>query len=240
MRKKPEARTPARSAPADGNGDAPNPPFEGPRDDSRRPRRRAAVSPDEAVARLRSAVLATSDPPAARRVGSGAARGVALLILIAAVAFGLWTMSRGADAPPDLAVRAEREPAGSTAAAGVAEMFVVTLLGDGTEQLLEPFTEGPVLRSEALPGDVYVQNVAAVDVDRQESGWTVVVAAQVLRRVEGGYGDADVAYYRIELTNTDPPTVRALPEEVTPTGLGWTSARGGGSQPGATTPTVRR
>lgn len=197
------------------------------------------MSPDDAVARLRS-VFATSHPPAARRVPVRAARGVALLILVAAVAFGLWAMSRGTDAPPDPAVQVEREPAGSTAAAGVAETLVATLLGDGTEQLLEPFTEGPILRSEAFPGDVYVQNVAAIDVGREESGWTVVVAAQVLRRVEGGYGNAHIAYYRVELTNADPPTVRGLPEEVAPTGLGWTSARGG-SQPGATTtPTVTR
>ncbi|NNL71039.1 MAG: hypothetical protein HKO70_13865 [Acidimicrobiia bacterium] len=197
-----------------------------------------ATPGEAAVARLRSA-LRVSDPPPNRRFPVGGTRPITVLVLLAVVACGIWVFLARA-APVDPASPAEPEPVGSIAAAGVAEIVVSNLLGDsgdGTDQMLEPFTGGSL--PGALPGDLYVQNVAAIEVGRLENGWTVVVAAQVLRRIEGGYGDPGLAYYRVELTSTDPPTIRRPPEEVMPNGGGWVSpnARRGEARPGGVTDT---
>ena len=166
--------------------------------------REAGLTSEEAVARLRGLLdTGEAEPARAFPFPRVSARTIALGVGAAALAVLLWVVGGALSAAPE-------GPAGPVALAespaagvgGFAEIFVATFLGqagEGTEAVLEPFLAEPVELLGLAPGRLYVQNVATLEFEPTSTGWSVVVAAQVLRRIEGGYGDTALQFYRVEV-----------------------------------------
>lgn len=178
--------------------------------------REAGLSSEEAVGRLRKLLDHGGDPPTPRAalVPRPTRRSLAVvaggLAILAVAVIGLSMAQPASDDPIPV------QPV-AVGVGGFSEMFVATYLGqagEGTESVLDPFLTGPVRLSGLSPGRLYVQNVSAVDVRQTPTGWSVVVAAQVLRRIEGGYGDPAIQHYRVEVQDATPFRSSAAPTRI--------------------------
>lgn len=183
--------------------------------------REAGLTSDEAVIRLRRLLDDESGPRPAgvrwrrpavpiRQIVGGS---VGLIILAAIVAVAVTTLASQdpATAPTPAPSAALVPPAGVS---GFAELFVSVYLGqagEGAEHHLDPFLSESVDLLGLAPGRLYVQNLATVDVRADADGWVVDVAAQVLRRMDAGYGDPVIQQYRVELTDGGGLVARTLP-----------------------------
>jgi hypothetical protein len=183
--------------------------------------REAGLTSDEAVMRLRRLL---DDESESRPTGVGwrlpaipirqvIVGSVGLIILAAVVAVAVTTLgSRDPGAAPrPVPSTALVPPAGVT---GFAELFVSVYLGqagEGAEHHLDPFLAESVDLLGLTPGRLYVQNLATVDVRADADGWMVDVAAQVLRRMDAGYGDPVIQQYRVELSDHGGLVARTLP-----------------------------
>lgn len=178
--------------------------------------REAGLTSEEAVMRLRRLLDGRSEARPGRRrwrlptiptrqIVLGTIGLVVAAVVGAVVLAGLSSGDDAAAPPPN---EAAVLPAG---VAGFAELFVSVYLGqagEGAEHHLEPFIPEPIEMQGLPPGRLYVQNLATVNVRAGEGGWSVDVAAQVLRRMEEGYGDPAIQQYRVELR--DDGQLRAL------------------------------
>jgi hypothetical protein len=184
--------------------------------------REAGLTSEEAVMRLRRLLDDGSDSPPAGRAARWGLPAipvrklvvgiVALIACGAIVAIGVTTLdsdNQAASTPV-----ASEEPVPPAGVAGFAELFVSAYLGqagEGAEHHLEPFLSEPIDMLGLPPGRLYVQNLATVDVRPDRDGWVVDVAAQVLRRMDSGYGDPVIQQYRVQLTGGDELRALALP-----------------------------
>lgn len=170
--------------------------------------REAGLTSDEAVKRLRRLFEKSDDQQQPPRPPPIRPRAVLLVAAAVAVVGIVWLIVT--DVGSTTVDRTVENPgSSSTAPAGVegsAEILVSVYLGqagEGTENVLDDFLTEPVQLPGLVPGRLYVQNVATVDVQPTDSGWTVAVAAQVLRRIEGGYGDPTIQYYQVDVLRGD-------------------------------------
>ncbi len=185
--------------------------------------RQAGLTPEEAVGRLRRLLDHEADTRPTRwrpvwRFSSMPVRqivigatGALLLFTIVAVGMTMRTSRGGAASePPGPAATAAPSPG----VAGFAELFVAVYLGkagEGAEHHLEPFlSELPDLPGLA-PGRLYVQNLATLAIRSDEDGWVVEVAAQVLQRMDTGYGDPVIQRYRVAVRDEGGLIAGSLP-----------------------------
>lgn len=195
----------------------------------------AGLTSEEAVTRLRRLLDDRSQPGAglsgARRIAERLGRRVAWIVMALAglaLAVGLVVTSLlSDDSEPRVAnvaaatttspLASSSQPVPPLGVTGFAEMFVAVYLGqagENVEQVLEPFLTEPVQLLGLDPGRMYVQNVATVGVEPARNGWAVTVAAQTLRRLDGGYGDPLIQHYRVEVLENDGFASESLPSLV--------------------------
>lgn len=115
--------------------------------------------------------------------------------IFAIVAIGAWMLGRGPTPLP-----ATTTPAVSAAPDGLmgfAEMYVAAYLTGADESTLRSFTTEPSA-TQVSPYDRYVARTAAVGLAEVGTDyWTVTVAADVLPRIEGGYGPGSIKYFAV-------------------------------------------
>jgi hypothetical protein len=184
--------------------------------------REAGLTSEEAVLRLRRLLDdgSESSPPGfaarfrlpaipLRKVIVGTIALIAGAVIATVAVAALDSDTRSAPAPT-----AGEAPVPAARVSGFAELYVAVYLGqagEGAEHHLAPFLAEPIDLLGLPPGRLYVQNLATVDVRKHPGGWTVEVAAQVLRRMAAGYGDPVIQQYRVELSDADQLLARGLP-----------------------------
>ncbi len=191
--------------------------------------REAGISAEDAVNRLRSLLDDDIEPGAGSRrgwrpppiplrvlawVGGGLLAAIIGWASLTAVTGDHNQLPPTAEAAPSTSALVEVPPVGVP---GFAEMYVAVYLGqagEGTEHLLEPYLDEPVQLPGLSPGRRYVQNLATVGIEPAPDGWVVSVAAQTLRRVDGGYGESTVEYYRVTVRESGGWFTDALPMPV--------------------------
>jgi len=184
----------------------------------------AGLTSEEAVSRLRRLVDDGTDRPVRPRLRLPqiSARTISMVAAAVVIVLGLvWLGMNLVSGSPTDSRDPQPAPVGAATvpigAGGFAEIFVAAFLGqagEGEESALDPFLTEPVELLGLIPGRLYVQNVAAVGVDQTDSGWSVAVAAQVLRRIDGGYGDSVLQYYRVDVLEGDRLQSSGLPTQI--------------------------
>ena len=123
----------------------------------------------------------------------------AALPLALAVLAAVWTIGR-AGAPTAVGPAPETAPAGLE---GFAELYVATFLtagGPDGSSALDPFVVALDDIDALNPYERYVARSAAIRIEPiGEDYWSVLVAADVLYRTDGGYGPGRVEFYEVAI-----------------------------------------
>lgn len=168
-----------------------------------------AVTFPEPLAEAPAAAVTPLPEPSRSRRGLAAAFGVVAVLIAATVGYLVWPDTTSAT--PELLVT------------GTAEQVVTAHL-HGDRAALGALVAVEIPESLAT-GHYYVRSATAISVQKTDTGWDVVVAADRLRAVPGGFGDPRIEHFLVVFHDRptgavvvalpalvpapDPPSVRA-------------------------------